>query len=218
MECDAYRGVIFEATDGTRATVNGLSGANGESHSRILRDPFFFRRYHAVMPRVPPTKPGASATAISADLPQVRVLRQFRQIFNAVKTHFRQVEKKVGLGGAQVWALGAIRDRPSMGMGDLAEALNIHQSTASNLVKGLVERGLVAVEKDETDRRAVKLQLLPAGAKVVKRSPGPFTGVLPEALAVLDEKTLARLEEDLARLIAALDADAKGADIPLADL
>jgi hypothetical protein len=42
--------------------------------------------------------------------------------------------------------------------------------------------------------------------------------VLPEALAALDLKTLARLERDLARLIAVLDADEEGADIPLADM
>jgi DNA-binding MarR family transcriptional regulator len=170
------------------------------------------------MPRAAPPKSIASAANHPADLPQVRVLRQFRQIFNAVKTHFRQVEKTVGLGGAQVWALGAIHDQPMLGIGDLAKVLNIHQSTASNLVKGLIERELVTTERDLVDRRAVKLKLLPAGARLVRRSPGPFTGVLPEALAALDLKTLARLERDLARLIAVLDADEEGADIPLADM
>ena len=52
-----------------------------------------------------------------ADEPAARVLRQFRQVFNAVKTHFRQVEKTVGLGGAQVWALSVIRDIPGIGIG-----------------------------------------------------------------------------------------------------
>ncbi len=147
-----------------------------------------------------------------------RVLRQFRQIFNAVKTHFQRVEKKVGLGGAQLWALGVIRDAPGIGMGDLATALNIRQPTASNLVKSLVERELVAATRSEVDRRAVGLRLLPAGAKLLKRSPGPFTGVLPEALAALDAESLARLEVDLARLIKVLDADKRGAHVPLGDL
>ena len=120
------------------------------------------------------------------DLAAARVLRQFRQIFNAVKTHFQQVEKQVGLGGAQVWALSVIRDTPDIGMGSLARTMNIHQSTASNLVKTLVERGLVGVARHGADRRAVMLRLLPAGGKVLRRSPGPFSGVLPEALASLD--------------------------------
>src|SRR5436190_12427379 len=90
-----------------------------------------------------------------AEEPAARVLRQFRQIFNAVKTHFQQVEKKVGLGGAQVWALSVIRDTPDIGMGSLARAMNIHQSTASNLVKSLVERGLVSASRHSADLRAV---------------------------------------------------------------
>ena len=62
------------------------------------------------------------------------------------------------------------------------------------------------------------LRLLPAGAKLLKRSPGPFTGVLPEALAALDAESLERLEVDLARLIKVLDADKRGAHVPLGDL
>jgi len=147
-----------------------------------------------------------------------RVLRQFRQIFNAVKTHFQQVEKEVGLGGAQVWALSVIRDTPDIGVGNLARAMNIHQSTASNLVKSLVERGLVSAARQSTDRRAVTLRLLAAGARTLKRSPGPFAGVLPEALASLDQKTLKRMEADLKKLISALHADVNAADIPLAEL
>ena len=147
-----------------------------------------------------------------------RVLRQFRQIFNAVKSHFQQVEKKVGLGGAQVWALSVIRETPDVGIGHLARAMNIHQSTASNLVKGLVERGLVGAAKRLDDRRAVTLRLLPAGTRLLKRSPGPFAGVLPAALAALDARTLQRMQVDLQKLIAMLDADERAAKIPLAEL
>ena len=152
------------------------------------------------------------------DQAAARVLQQFRQIFNAVKTHFQQVEKKVGVGGAQVWALSVIRATPDIGMGSLARAMNIHQSTASNLVKALVERGLVSANRHSTDRRAVMLRLLPPAVRILKRSPGPFAGVLPEALASLDQKTLQRLEADLKKLIGELHADAKAAKIPLAEL
>ncbi|MCW5659765.1 MAG: winged helix-turn-helix transcriptional regulator [Burkholderiaceae bacterium] len=152
------------------------------------------------------------------DDPVARVLRQFRQIFSAVRTHFRQVEKRVGLGGAQVWALSVVRDQPQIGIGELARAMSIHQSTASNLVKVLVERRLVETRRDSTDRRAVKLSLLPAGASVLRRSPTPFAGVLPAALASLDARALRRLEADLEVLIARLRAPARGARIPLADM
>ncbi|MEO7496184.1 MAG: MarR family winged helix-turn-helix transcriptional regulator [Massilia sp.] len=149
---------------------------------------------------------------------QARVLRQFRLVFNTVKTHFRQVERDVGLGGAQVWALSVIRDTPGIGVSDLARALDIHQSTASNLVKALQARGLVETRRDGADRRAVALHIGAAGEAVLSKAPAPFAGVLPDALAGLDAATLARMEADLARLIALLAADPAAAEVPLADL
>ena len=148
----------------------------------------------------------------------VVVLRQFRQVFNAVKSHFQQVEKTVGIGGAQVWALSVVRDNPGIGVGALAKAMSIHQSTASNLVRTLIDREMVVAVKEGADRRAVQLNLLPAGAKVLRNAPGPFAGLLPDALKSLPPETLARLSDDLGQLIVAIAADESGASIPLSDI
>jgi DNA-binding MarR family transcriptional regulator len=167
-----------------------------------------------------PFLPKESTDAATATDPgaQMRVLRQFRVVFNAVKTHFRQVERDAGIGGAQVWALSVINDQPGIGVNDLARALDIHQSTASNLVKGLLERELVGATRDGPDRRAVSLRVRPAGTLILAKAPAPFAGVLPAALASLDAATLARMEADLAALIPLLAADEASAGIPLADL
>ena len=168
---------------------------------------------------VPKVIPGAQApNAQSAADGAVRVLRQFRLVFNTVKTHFQQMEKRAGLGGAQVWALSVVRDRPGIGVNDLARALDVRQPTASNLVKALAEQDLIEVRKDERDGRVVMLHVRPAGSRVLRRAPGPFTGVLPEALSTLDPATLERLEQDLAMLIKVLGADERGANIPLSQM
>ncbi len=165
----------------------------------------------AASPRA--ARPGSAGSDIGE--PAAQVLRRFRLVFNAVKTHFQQVEKKAGVGGAQLWALSIVRDRPDIGVNDLAKAMDIHQSTASNLVKSLVTRELVAGTKNGADRRAVQLRIRPAGQAVLRRAPGPLTGVLPQALANLDTRTLKRLDADLAKLISALKADGRAANIPL---
>jgi DNA-binding MarR family transcriptional regulator len=164
--------------------------------------------------------PGVLSLALDTQLaqPEVRVLRRFRLVFNAVKTHFQQVEKKAGVGGAQLWALSVIRANPGMGVNTLASTMDIHQTTASNLVKALVTAEMVAAEKNGPDRRAVQLRVLPAGSRVLRKAPGPFAGVLPEALAMLDAETLERLDHDLALLIEALHADGRAAGIPLAQM
>jgi DNA-binding MarR family transcriptional regulator len=152
---------------------------------------------------------------VDALAPANRVLRQFRVVFNSVKTHFRQVEREAGVGGAQLWALSVIERRPGIGVTELSRELDIHQSTASNLLKSLVERGLVATSREGMDRRSVALRILPAGQDVLRSAPMPFTGVLPEALSSLDEETLGRLEQDLSKLIAMLAADEEAAKLLL---
>jgi DNA-binding MarR family transcriptional regulator len=156
-----------------------------------------------------PAQPGSD--------PAGRVLRQFRIVFNAVKVHFRQVETAAGIGGAQVWALSVIQARPGIGVSELGRAMDVHQSTASNLVKPLIERNMIQAVKATEDRRALALHLTEAGERVLRSAPAPFSGVLPGALAGLDPQTLDRLEQDLDKLIAALGTDRAGAEILLAD-
>ena len=145
-------------------------------------------------------------------------LRKFRQVFNAVKNHFQQVEKKVGIGGAQVWALSLLQEQPGIGVNDLSNLMDIHQSTASNLVKSLVTSQFIEVKKNTKDKRIVKLYISPAGKSILKKAPAPFSGVLPHALLQLNPKVLRRLNNDLSDLLELLEADESAAKIPLANL
>jgi DNA-binding MarR family transcriptional regulator len=146
------------------------------------------------------------------------VLRRFRVVFNAVRTHFQQVEAVAGVGGAQVWALSVIRANPGLGVTDLAAAMDVHQSTASNLVKSMISRGLISTSKGIQDKRSVALTILPAGEQVLKQAPGPFEGVLPDALMRLEPEQLDRLDLELAALIKLLQADETAEKKPLAHL
>ena len=160
-------------------------------------------------------------SAQDTPLPSVtnaQVLRRFRVVFNTVRGHFQQVEKQAGVGGAQVWALSVIRDQPGIGMGGLAKSMDIHQSTASNLVKALQKKEMLSMTKAVVDRRNVELTILPAGLAVLAKVTGPFEGVLPEALGQLPPETLARMDRDLSELIQLLKADEKAGGIPLGQL
>lgn len=144
-----------------------------------------------------------------------RVLKQFRIVFNAVKTHLQQVERRAGASGAQVWALHVIQDHPGIGVSDLARAMNVRQPTASTFVKALVEQELIEVRREGADKRAVQLHALPKGRALLRRVPGPFQGVLPEALAALDSQTLRSLEAPLTKLIQQLGVDDRAGNVPL---
>lgn len=150
--------------------------------------------------------------------PAIRVLRQFRILFNAVRTHFRDVERTAGIGGAQLWALSVIGQQPGIGVSELARTLDIHQTTASNLVRVLVQRALIATSPSPSDRRAVSLSVTAQGKRILRTAPAPFSGVLPDALARMTPQQLARIEKDLAALIAEVAPEANGARTPLSEL
>ena len=150
--------------------------------------------------------------------PAAQVLRQFRLVFSTVRSHFRDVQRKADVGGAQLWALSLVHKHPGIGVSGLAKAMNIHQTTASNLVRSLVAQKLITTEKNGPDKRTVQLRMLTAGKRVLLRAPGPLMGVLPDALCRLDAKTLARLDHDLAALLKVLNADERAAGIPLAQI
>lgn len=163
--------------------------------------------------------PLAGDEAPSLELAQHEaVLRKFRVVFNAVKTHFQQMERRAGVGGSQVWALAEIRGRPGIGVNQLAAALNVRQPTASLIVRSLTQQALVESRREGPDRRGVQLHITTAGRKILRMAPLPHQGVLPRALQALDPDTLVLLDQGLSALIAQLGADPDGATTPLADL
>lgn len=146
-------------------------------------------------------------------------LRQFRVIFGTVRQHFKAIEKACGVSGAQIWAMAALRQTPGMKVSELAQALSIHASTASNLLDKIEKAGLIRRERNTVDQRVVKLYLTEAGEKALEKAPQPLTGILTHALGQLPGDVLDRLNQDLAALIAQMGAiNTRDAQKPLSEL
>ena len=88
--------------------------------------------------------------------------------------------------------------------------MDMRHPAASNLVRSLVEQALGVARKDGADHRAVQLHPLAEDTRVLRLAPVRYTCVLPLALANLGAKTLVQLEKDLALLIQAPGANARG--------
>jgi DNA-binding MarR family transcriptional regulator len=134
----------------------------------------------------------------------LEVLEQFRVVFKSIRRHYRSVEQRSGISGALLWALAHIAANPGSQVGNLAQALAIHQSTASNLLRRLGARGLVSRQRRGKDQRAVQLFATAKGLRVLKRAPQPLIGVLQQALSDLSGPRLESLHRQLATLIAAM--------------
>ena len=162
---------------------------------------------------------GTGAIAAARQAKMLEVLQQFRVLVKSVRSHYKQVENKSGVSGAQLWALTHIAGRPGSKVGELARALAIHQSTASNLVGRLEALGLVSRARVQQDQRSVELALTAKGARAMQRAPRPLIGVLQQALSDIPVASLDALHRHLGRLIRAMKIrDTRGRSIPLSEM
>jgi DNA-binding MarR family transcriptional regulator len=147
------------------------------------------------------------------------VLKQFRIIFKSIRRHFDHIREYSGLSGAQLWALSCIKDNPCLRVSDLARAMTVHQSTASNLVEKLVSIGAISRQKSSEDQRVTTLVVSGLGERMLSDAPGPVQGILPNALARMEPDTLRALHANLEALLAVMDdLEAEAANIPLSDI
>jgi len=147
------------------------------------------------------------------------VLAQFRVLFGTVRQHYRRVQRRSGVTGAQLWALAHVAGHPGTRMGELARALAIHPSTASNLVRRLESLALVARKRKGRDQRTVQLYLTGKGTKALRHAPQPLIGVLQQALSELPNRRLHALGNHLAELIGTMKVkDLRARSMPISHM
>ena len=127
-------------------------------------------------------------------------LKQFRAIFRSVRQQLHETERRCGISGSQGWALAVIVDAPGLRVKDLARAMAVQQSTASNLVEHLARTGLVLRQRDPVDQRIVLLFPTPAGIALVDSEPGSLSGILIDALSRMEPAQVRVLNHLLGRL------------------
>jgi DNA-binding MarR family transcriptional regulator len=146
------------------------------------------------------------------------VLQHIRELFRVSQQHFKRVEARCGVSGVQVWAASELKARPGMTISELANALSIHLSTASNLLDRLEGNGLARRERGKNDQRVVRAYITSAGETMLRRAPKPVQGVIPDALDRMPGAALARLDQDLEKLLQlARIRDRRAAMKPLAE-
>lgn len=149
-------------------------------------------------------KPPAAVRLDSAD-PREEALRSLRGVYALMRHRSVQVKRATGLGSAFVWALAEIAEHPGARIGDLAERLRVHPSTASNLCARLRRESLVTARKSNQDRRAMCLFVAAKGRALLSKVPPARPTSLAGALASLSSeecRALSRALDPLTRAVA----------------
>lgn len=157
---------------------------------------------------------GSAGRSAEPPATPLSVLQRFRMLIRTAQRHSHWIEKRSGVTGAQLWAMQELVERPGLRVGELAKCMALHQSTASNMVDKLETVGHLRKERQSADHRVVRLFLTEAGSALLAAAPTPARGVLPEALRLMDEGALARLQGDLDALLAQIRRIDEGFGMP----
>lgn len=103
-----------------------------------------------------------------------QVLVALRRIIRANDLHSRALGKETGLTTPQLVVIRAIKEMKTPTVSDIARAVSLSQATVTTILNRLDKRGLLHRQRSREDRRAVIVQLTPAGRTLWKNAPEPL--------------------------------------------
>ena len=98
-------------------------------------------------------------------------------ILQRIMTSYNDISKsinpkgllKINLTSAQIKLLTCFSDKNEFTMTELSRSLNVSMPTMTAMVDRLFKSKMVERERDDVDRRVVKVQLTDAGKKILKK-------------------------------------------------
>ncbi len=135
------------------------------------------------------------------------IINGLRRIVRALELFSGEVKRDFGLTAPQLWALKTLEQNGPLTVGELATHLLVHQSTVSLLIKRLERRGLVRRERQQEDRRFVRIELTDRAVAICRHAPAPAQGRLLHSLGRMSPTRLARIRQSVHDLTLAMEAE-----------
>ena len=143
--------------------------------------------------------------AVAAD-PTV-LANRLRPVLFKLGRELRREIHSLGVTGGQVGLLVQIKDRPGIGMRELASLERMSVPGMSKFIARLEQAGLVQRAPVEGDQRRVGLRLTPAGHKVLRSVKSKRTAWLAARLRQLDPAEIDAIDTAIEPLTNLLEAE-----------
>lgn len=143
---------------------------------------------------------------ITPDIAISEIMQSLRRIFKAIHDYSFEVSDKFGITGPQLWALNTISKNEGLPLGELSKKMYLGPSTITGLIDRLEKRGYVVRNRDQRDRRVVKILLTPKGKALIKRAPNPIQGKMIYGLRSLNRRELRSIYDSIQKLVDIMEA------------
>lgn len=122
------------------------------------------------------------------------VIALLSEVPRLIREDFRRRAQHLGLTQPQWRVLMQLNNEPGLKQATLAERLEVHPVTVTQIIDRLVAAGWVRRDRSETDRRAVSLYLTEAAQPILVELNSIATVTREDALAGLNKAQRAELE------------------------
>ena len=134
------------------------------------------------------------------------IMQSLRRIIRTIQDYYQEVSNKYGITGPQLWALKTIHQEGSLTQGELSHMMYLHTSTITGEIDRLEKKGYVLRDRNQKDRRVVKVVLTSNGKKLVKKAPNPVQGKMIYGLRKLNKKEIQLIYHSMQKLVEIMEA------------
>ncbi len=115
-----------------------------------------------------------------------RAINALRRMVRGLRAAAEAVERDLKISAAQLFVMSELATSPDQSVKDLAEVTMTTHSTVSEVVSGLLAKGLLTRSTDPTDGRRSVLRLTRQGGSLLRRSPRAIQQDLIEGFVSLN--------------------------------
>ncbi len=136
-----------------------------------------------------------------------------RMLSDVMRKFLKRQTKEVVQGNIslpQVFILDALKDKPSMRMGELAKHLSVSMAASTGIVDRLVRNGFAARGSLPGDRRVVNISITAKGRKVIERHNRARHKAIMDMFGHLSPQDREKYLEILTKIHQHLEKDARG--------
>ncbi len=148
-------------------------------------------------------------TPDTGDLVVNEVLRLVPELGRTLSSSIPSKVMHQGVSTAQVRALVHLAEHGPLKMGDLARGLRITTPSTTGLINPLARMGLVERDRDDDDRRVVRVKLTGKAKTMAGQVVAQRRAEVQQALEGMDGSAQEDLLQGLRRLAAAYDLDSE---------
>ena len=139
-----------------------------------------------------------------APLPPLSETLEFMRLLWAIDHGLQRRSKRMaatlGVTGPQRLVIRILGRSPGISAGHLAQALHLHPSTLTGILRRLEQKGLMTRERDSRDLRRAVLHLSAAGRRLDVEAAGTVESAMKAALAKLPARQVKAAREALCAL------------------